>query len=110
MQSLIDNSANVNHRYGRGDYPLHVAASKGYLDVVKILLDNCAYVDCINMYGRSPLHLAAKNGWLDVVELLVKNDADVHLMENSFKMTPQDIALKSGHEDIAEFLKVAMTN
>jgi ankyrin repeat protein len=42
--------------------PLHLAANKGHIEVVKLLIEHGAYVNAKNNNGWAPLHEAAYNG------------------------------------------------
>ena len=58
--------------------PLHDAANKGYLDIVKALLENSRIeVDILDKQGFTPLHKAAQSGHLAVVKALVEAGADI---------------------------------
>ncbi|KAF3080243.1 hypothetical protein TWF706_002810 [Orbilia oligospora] len=59
-----------------GRTPLHMAASKGKLEAVKILLENGATVDVPCDMGRTALHCAAEECFIDVVEYLLKAGAN----------------------------------
>ena len=50
----------VNDRYD--NTPLHIACSKGYLEVAEALLDAGAQIDNKNEDEQTPLHLASKFG------------------------------------------------
>ena len=57
--------------------PLHSAAVRGHVDVVRLLLDAGAEVDAADDRGRTPLFRAAEYGRAAVVDLLV--DCGAHL-------------------------------
>ena len=57
-------------RDGDGATPLHFAASRGHLSVVKWLVFHGAKADEKDDCGRTPLDDAAENRHADVVELL----------------------------------------
>ncbi|XP_066249800.1 ankyrin repeat and IBR domain-containing protein 1-like [Euwallacea similis] len=57
--------------------------------------------------GNTALHCAAHSGLRRCAELLVYNGAPLFL-ENNEKMTPCDLAMRAGHDDIAGFLESRM--
>ena len=70
--------------------PLHVAAHRGYIDIVKLLIDAGADVNAKegNYSKSTPLHWAAKEGNLQVVKLLVESGAELNVKDNWFNLTP----------------------
>ena len=83
--------------------PLHLAAFKGYKDVVELLLANKAEVNAKDNNGQTPLHVAALKGHKDVAELLLANKAEVNAKDNNGE-TPLHLAALSGHKDVVELL------
>ena len=79
-------SVDPNHRASPGVTALHLGASKGHLEVVRLLLDNGAELDprlgLINssygyqLAGATPLILAVANRNTEVVQLLLARGAD----------------------------------
>ena len=53
-QDLIDNGANVNIEDEKEWTPLHYAARKGHVDIVKLLVDACADVTVTSETGQKP--------------------------------------------------------
>ena len=74
----------------------------GHIEVVRFLVENGASVNILGRDGRTPLYFAALDGHIDVVRFLVENGADVN--PRSHFTTPLDIALSSGHEEVANYL------
>ena len=52
---------------------LHLAASKGFIEIVKILLDAGADVTDVDANGSSALQLARDNGHTEVAEYMEAN-------------------------------------
>uniref|UniRef100_A0A3P9AV64 Uncharacterized protein n=1 Tax=Maylandia zebra TaxID=106582 RepID=A0A3P9AV64_9CICH len=61
---------------------LHVAAAKGYIEVLKVLLQCRVDVDCSDTDGWTPLHAAAHWGQEEVCSLLVDNMCDMGAVNN----------------------------
>jgi ankyrin repeat protein len=87
-----------------GERPLHLAAEKGYNDVVELLLAHKAEVDAKTESGETPLYLAAREGHKDVVELLLAHGADVNAKDKNFGRTPLHVAAVFDHKDVVELL------
>jgi ankyrin repeat protein len=62
--------------------PLHEAAWKGHVEIIRLLLQNGAEVNAKNNYGYTPLHYAACNGHIDILHLLVENGVDLEAQRN----------------------------
>jgi ankyrin repeat protein len=76
---LLSHGANINaknyHRCG----PLHVAASGGYLDIVKSLLAYGADANELDQYSWTPLHSACDKGCHEVVSYIIENFQNLKL-------------------------------
>lgn len=90
-----------------GMLPLHAAAEKGQVAVVKFLLDRGVDVDCGDSTMVTPLHLAAINGHTDVLRLLlshgahatrqdVEGDVPLHWAATKGNLEVLDILLNAG--------------
>lgn len=89
---LLENDADINITDTRASTPLHRAASKGNIEIVRIFLD---YADKLrinnkDVYGNTPLHLACEEDRQEVAVLLVENGADVET-KNRDNQTPLDL-------------------
>ncbi len=74
--------------------PIHSAAERGYIDVVKESLRQGVDVNIRTTGGHyTPLHLAAKNGKFDIVVMLMENGANPSYTM-SYGWTPGDVAFK----------------
>ncbi|CAH1125976.1 unnamed protein product [Ceutorhynchus assimilis] len=61
-----------------GYTPLHFAASRNNIEIVKLLLKFKANVHIVDKDGWTPLHLASDLGHKDVVKLLLDHNANVN--------------------------------
>ena len=84
--------------------PLISAASRGLVDIVRLLLNNSALVDAQNIEGTSALYLASEMGHFATVTALLDHGADPNLpADNGY--TPQMIAAKNKHWQVVEALR-----
>ena len=100
---LSEFKADVNVHNNSGVTPLHWAASRGHLDVVRVLSEFKADVNVHNNSGVTPLHWAASRGHLDVVRVLSEFKADVNVHNNS-GVTPLHEAASRGHLGVVRVL------
>lgn len=70
---------------------LHVAARRGYADMLRTLLSTKASPDVTNDQWNTPLHLAAESGKANTVEVLLEAGADP-MIRNSFGRTAEEFA------------------
>ncbi len=76
VRALLEKSpALVDFRDENGTTPLHVAASRGNMEIIVCLLDNGAKIESQNAEAKTPLHLAATNDRADAVACLLKRGA-----------------------------------
>lgn len=112
VRILLENGADL-HARGSNDWTaLHVAASRGYGDVVDLLLDFGAEIDDrTNVDGcLTPLMEAAETGQVDVIRRLLARGARPDLRESYFGRTAREIAERNGHVEAAALLPVAPSN
>lgn len=99
-KGLIEKGADVNKT---GWAPLHYAATKGHLNIMKLLLEAHAYIDAESPNKSTPLMMAAMYGTFDAVKLLVDEGADISL-KNEQGLTAQDFAKRAERQDIQAYL------
>lgn len=99
-KALIAKGADVNKT---GWAPLHYAATKGQLAIIKLLLDQSAYIDAESPNKSTPLMMAAMYGTFDAVKLLVDAGADV-LLKNDLGLTALEFARQANRQDSEAYL------
>ncbi|XP_060891499.1 protein phosphatase 1 regulatory subunit 12A isoform X5 [Labrus mixtus] len=83
---------------------LHVAAAKGYIEVLKVLLQCGVDVDGRDVDGWTPLHAAAHWGLEEVCTLLADNMCDMGAV-NNVGQTPLDVADENLVDSLEELQK-----
>ena len=80
-------SAQVNSRTNSGYTLLHIAASYGHADCVKVLLEHGADISALDEYGKTPMQTAmlSSKGW--VVRLLRSESEQLKLMQYSLRVS-----------------------
>ena len=61
---------------GNKDTPLHIAATHGYTEIVRILIEHGADLNAKDWFRSTPLHLAAAQNHTAVAVELIKRGAD----------------------------------
>ena len=67
--------SDINAQLPNGLYPLHVAAEKGRIILVRTLLEHGAAIDQTSQQGDTPLELAILNGRTQIAEVLLAEGA-----------------------------------
>ncbi|XP_008310389.1 protein phosphatase 1 regulatory subunit 12A isoform X2 [Cynoglossus semilaevis] len=83
---------------------LHVAAAKGYIEVLKVLLQCAVDVDSRDTDGWTPLHAAAHWGQEEVCSLLADNMCNMGAV-NNVGQTPLDVADENLVDTLEELQK-----
>ncbi|RLM73921.1 hypothetical protein C2845_PM15G09520 [Panicum miliaceum] len=79
LKGLISAGADPSKADYDGRTALHVAALRGYEDIVRFLIQRGANVNSIDKFGNSPLLLALRSGHDRITSLLVKHGAALNL-------------------------------
>ncbi|XP_048887146.1 protein phosphatase 1 regulatory subunit 12A isoform X2 [Brienomyrus brachyistius] len=87
-----------------GATTLHVAAAKGYMEVMKVLFQCGLDVDCKDCDGWTPLHAAAHWGQEEACSLLAENMCDMGAV-NIVGQTPLDVADENLVDTLEELQK-----
>ncbi|MGL9717885.1 MAG: ankyrin repeat domain-containing protein, partial [Wolbachia sp.] len=95
--------ADINAKDEEDCTPLHLAAGKGYADIVNFLIEKGADINAKDEEDWTPLHLATKNGHIETVKALLEKGAKVDAVDKN-GWTSLYLAAWYGHTDIVEFL------
>ena len=88
---LILRGADVNQA---GWTPLHYAATRGHIEMMRLMIDNSAYLDAESPNGTTPLMMAAHYGTPMAVKLLLEEGADPRL-KNKLGLSAWDFSFNS---------------
>ncbi|MCK4907678.1 MAG: ankyrin repeat domain-containing protein [Spirochaetes bacterium] len=109
VKRAVRRRANLNIRERqKGRTPLHIAAERGYLKIVKYLIHKGVKADITDRFGITPLHLTAMKGQYKIARFLIKKGANVR-KKNRFDETALYFACAAvpffnNHYKIAELL------
>ena len=83
----------------RGNYPIHEAAKKCDLDIIKLLVEKGADIDIQDENGNTPLNLAVLAGKPELVYYFIDMGADVNKKNKNGRAPIHQAAIK-GNEEI----------
>jgi ankyrin repeat protein len=83
--------------------PLHVAAHKGRVFIIKLLIERGVHMDAVDDRQRTPLHVAAYARQNCTAQLLIENGAPLDVVDDNH-YTPLHVAIRRGMESIADLL------
>ena len=82
---------------------MHIAANKGYVDIVRILVDAGANINILSNDNQTPFYQACKHGRTEVARYLYGKGANIRINgENGW--SPLGIAISRGHVDTVRYL------
>lgn len=100
-QKLIEKGADVNKK---GWTPLHYAATKGHIEMMRLLMENHAYLDAESPNGTTPLMMAAHYGTPMATKLLLEEGADPRL-KNQLGISALEFARKANKAESAQYIE-----
>ena len=106
MEILLKNSSNKEHRNISDYTPLSLAASGGYVNIIKLLLENNAEINSRtgSKLGISPLMLAAMNGHAAAVKILLDSGSDINAQIETNRNTALTLACFQGRHEVVSLL------
>jgi ankyrin repeat protein len=81
MELLDSNLYDVNCLDDKQRTCLHIASSRGALDIVRLLLNYGANTNVRDCVGNLPIHLAIISSHVPVVTLLLEAGTDIHSLD-----------------------------
>lgn len=100
---LIAHGADVNANLGGGATPLHHAAMRGNVEIMRMLISKGANIHNRQKSGMTVLGRAVYGGHKAAVELLIAKGVDVNSKDENL-LTPLHWAAMGGRKDIVELL------
>lgn len=99
-RQMVQKGADVNKT---GWTPLHYAATKGHLPLIKLFIENHAYIDAESPNGSTPLMMASMYGTPEAVKLLLDEGADP-LLKNQQGLSAIEFAQRASRQDVADMI------
>ena len=97
------NKADASVLDEQGRTILHVAATYGHTEIVKMILRHGVDIDTGDDLGNTPLHYAAQYGQVKMAGILIEEGASQSI-KNDAQETPLAVALKHMHHEIIALL------
>ena len=92
--------------------PLHYAADRGQLKIVKFLLKNGANINSVNVASQTSLHLATitRNFNIEVIKVLLDHGANFKVKDNAGSTVLDLCKGNQNGKDVIEFILAKMIN
>ncbi|XP_050412673.1 NF-kappa-B inhibitor alpha [Patella vulgata] len=122
VRRLMVAGAQVDVRDSKGNTPLHIACTKGFTEITRILLKPVNHTEIhVNKYeipyqkipqdlesrnydGLSCMHLSALGNHLDNMSLLLQNRANINIADGKSGRTVLHYAAECGNEQLLKFI------
>ena len=103
----VQQANNLLHRFlnkpsTQGDFPIHLAACRGYVDIVQTLCETKVLMEADN--GDLPSHDAASSGQVAVLKALARCGVDLD-RANILGETPLTLAKRNQRTEVVKFLQ-----
>ncbi|PRP82206.1 hypothetical protein PROFUN_10415 [Planoprotostelium fungivorum] len=106
VRRLLESGANITATNSAGGTPLHDAAAKGHVDIIRLMIaspDAHLVLHTKKSDGNTPSHEAALRGHSDALQLLVQAGASVSDVDQ-FGQTVLHMAARNGERKMVEQL------
>ena len=90
--------------------PLHCAASKGHIEIVKYFCQELKNLNCFDAFRSTPLHYASHVGHAEIVKLLVDQHQVFSSPNDNFLRTPLHEAVRFGYFNVVKILVPTMND
>ncbi|OMJ67985.1 hypothetical protein SteCoe_34707 [Stentor coeruleus] len=88
---LINSGISVNTKDSLGRHPVHLAASKGKINILLLLINHNSNISARDAYGNTILHISAMNHHYKFVEFVVEKLKFPVIVMNKFMKKPLDL-------------------
>ena len=102
---LLQKGARINYTKDNSFYPLAGAAAENNIEVVKFLLETGADINAYEITTISAIGYASSKGAYETVKYLIEQGADINRLTLQQYLTPLDLAIIWGKENVVELLK-----
>ncbi|XP_071041937.1 serine/threonine-protein phosphatase 6 regulatory ankyrin repeat subunit B-like [Parasteatoda tepidariorum] len=100
---IEDLEISVDEKLKYNQTALHIAAEKGFFDVVEILLHHKATIN-VGQFHETPLYKAVINDKAKTADLLLQNVQDINSIRHASGKTLLHVAADLGHKSMVEYL------
>ncbi|VUZ40311.1 unnamed protein product [Hymenolepis diminuta] len=104
MKMLLNRGAAVHAMDSDCDSAIHISATRGHLEGIKLLMSEGSLANIGNIYLATPLMLASTEGYYSIVDYLLKNGVTMQYQVNKNRESELTLACCSGHFDIVKLL------
>ena len=106
VELLLARGSNKEHRNVSDYTPLSLAASGGYVNIIRLLLSHGAEINSRtgSKLGISPLMLAAMNGHTPAVKTLLDMGSDINAQIETNRNTALTLACFQGRHEVVSLL------